>query len=563
MSYQVTARKWRPMVFEDVIGQSHVANTLRNAIASNRLAHAFIFTGGRGCGKTTTARILAKAVNCLHPQDSNPCNACEICDEINAGRSLDIIEIDGASTNSVDDIRSIKEAVRYAPSRGGKRVYIIDEVHMLSKGAFNALLKTLEEPPEHVIFIFATTEIQKVPTTIISRCQRYDFRRISIEDIISRLRFIALQEGITVDDDALLMIAKKADGAMRDAQSIFDQSVSFCGNAITAQQLISVLNIVDQEYYFRVTDVITAHDPRAALELVDEVVRAGYDLKEFVSGIAEHLRNLLIAKTTESTRLIEASEIHRKHYAKIAEQFTEADILRLSKLTTDAETLLRYHSQPRFALEVALVQMVKIASAVDIGKLLQDIGELKNAPRAATMASIPPTKPLSFSDKKTSYAPADAPTSIDPIPVMPPAGRSIEPPRATPTPAASKFSIDQVQPHWNVFVEQAKKEKIGVGTILAECLLLDVQNGAIRIACADDYHLSMLRRNQQYLTQLFCGIAGLSAAINPVIHKTGSTEPSPLSAAAPAIGAAPAAAFVEKDHPFIGKLARDFGAERV
>ena len=274
MSYQVTARKWRPMVFEDVIGQSHVANTLRNAIASNRLAHAFIFTGGRGCGKTTTARILAKAVNCLHPQDSNPCNACEICDEINAGRSLDIIEIDGASTNSVDDIRSIKEAVRYAPSRGGKRVYIIDEVHMLSKGAFNALLKTLEEPPEHVIFIFATTEIQKVPTTIISRCQRYDFRRISIEDIISRLRFIALQEGITVDDDALLMIAKKADGAMRDAQSIFDQSVSFCGNAITAQQLISVLNIVDQEYYFRVTDVITAHDPRAALELVDEVVRA-------------------------------------------------------------------------------------------------------------------------------------------------------------------------------------------------------------------------------------------------------------------------------------------------
>jgi DNA polymerase-3 subunit gamma/tau len=546
MSYQVTARKWRPMVFEDVIGQSHVANTLRNAIASNRLAHAFIFTGGRGCGKTTTARILAKAVNCLHPKDSNPCNACEICDEINAGRSLDIIEIDGASTNSVDDIRSIKEAVRYAPSRGGKRVYIIDEVHMLSKGAFNALLKTLEEPPEHVIFIFATTEIQKVPTTIISRCQRYDFRRISIEDIISRLRFIALQEGITVDDDALLMIAKKADGAMRDAQSIFDQSVSFCGNAITAQQLISVLNIVDQEYYFRVTDVITAHDPRAALELVDEVVRAGYDLKEFVSGIAEHLRNLLIAKTTESTRLIEASEIHRKRYAKIAEQFTETDILRLSKLTTDAEALLRYHSQPRFALEIALVQMAKIAAAVDIGKLLQDIGDLKNAPRAVTMASALPTKPVAFSEKKTSYGPVDATNPFEPL-------------RTTSTPAASKFSINQVQAHWSAFVEQAKKEKIGVGTILAECSLLDVQNGAIRIACTDDYHLSMLRRNQQYLTQLFCGIAGISAVINPVIHQSGSTEPSPLSAAAPA----PAAAFAEKDHPFIGKLARDFGAERV
>ena len=285
-------------------------------------------------------------------------------------------------------------------------------------------------------------------------------------------------------------------------------------------------------------------------------------MKEFVSGIAEHLRNLLIAKTTESTRLIESSEIHRKHYAKIAEQFTEADILRLSKLTTDAETLLRYHSQPRFALEIALVQMAKIAAAVDIGKLLQDIGDLKNVPRAVTMASAFPTKPVALSEKKTSYAPADVTNPFEQIPLKAPAGKSTEPPRTTPTPAAAKISIDQVQPHWNEFVEQAKKEKIGVGTILAECSLLDVQNGAIRIACADDYHLSMLRRNQQYLTQLFCGIVGISAAINPVLHQSGSTEPSPLSAAAPSAGPAPAA-LTEKDHPFIGKLVREFGAERV
>ena len=194
MSYQVTARKWRPMVFEDVIGQAHVTNTLKNALATNRLAHAFIFCGGRGCGKTTTARILAKAINCLHPKDSNPCNECEVCTEITNGRSMDVVEIDGASNRGVDEIRNLRESVRYAPARGKYKVYIIDEVHMLTKEAFNALLKTLEEPPPHVLFIFATTEIHKVPSTILSRCQRYDFRRITIEDIMSRLRFIAGEE---------------------------------------------------------------------------------------------------------------------------------------------------------------------------------------------------------------------------------------------------------------------------------------------------------------------------------------------------------------------------------
>jgi DNA polymerase III subunit gamma/tau len=560
MSYLVTSRKWRPMVFDDVIGQSHVSNTLRNALAANRLAHAFIFTGGRGCGKTTTARILAKAVNCLHPKNFDPCNECEICEEINAGRSLDIIEIDGASTNSVDDIRGIKEAVRYAPSRGGKRVYIIDEVHMLSKGAFNALLKTLEEPPEHVIFIFATTEIQKVPTTIISRCQRYDFRRISIDDIMSRIRFIAGEEKISIDDDALLMVAKKADGAMRDAQSIFDQAVSFCGNSITAAQLISVLNIVDQEYYFRVTDVIAEHDSRAALQLVDDVVRTGYDLREFVSGLAEHLRNLLIAKTTGATRLIEASEIHRAHYAKEAERFSEADILRLSKLTTDTEASLRYHSQPRFALEVALVQMSKMATAVELGRLLQDIGELKGAPRpAAVSVPVQAVRPVMVTEKKASYIPQSAPNPFESIPVKPLEGKGNERVRMPqPSPLVSKISFEQLQGFWDTFVESAKKGKIGVGTILEKCSPMDVHNGALRIACTDEYHLSTLRRNQQYLTQLFCELSGVSVAVNPILHD--ATAPS-LPSARPVAPASPVGP--EKDHPLLGKLYRDFGAEKI
>src|SRR5258708_7705759 len=238
MTYLVSARKWRPSVFEDVVGQQHVATTLRNAMATDRLSHAYIFSGGRGCGKTTTARILAKAINCLHPKNQNPDNECELCREITENRSVNVFEIDGASNRGVDEIRNLREAVRYGPAKGKYKVYIIDEVHMLTKEAFNALLKTLEEPPPYIIFIFATTEIHKVPLTILSRCQRFDFRRIAIEEIIGRLKFIAKEEGITIDEDALLMVAKRADGSMRDAQSIFDQIVSFSGKKINASQII-------------------------------------------------------------------------------------------------------------------------------------------------------------------------------------------------------------------------------------------------------------------------------------------------------------------------------------
>ncbi|MFA6542393.1 MAG: DNA polymerase III subunit gamma/tau, partial [Bacteroidota bacterium] len=377
MSYQVTARKWRPMVFDDVIGQTHVSNTLRNALAQNRLAHAFIFSGTRGCGKTTTARILARAVNCLNPKNFEPCNECEICKEIIDGRSLDVIEIDGASNRGVDEIRNLRESVRYTPTRGKKKVYIIDEVHMLTKEAFNALLKTLEEPPPHVLFIFATTELHKVPATILSRCQRYDFRRISIDEIVGRLKFIAGKETITIDDDALLIIAKKGDGSMRDAQSIFDQVVSFCGTTITAQQVSDALNIVDLDLFFRVSDVLRAKDPNAGLLLVEEVINSGFDVKEFISGIAEHFRNMLIVKTTGSTQLIEESEQHRARYAADSGAFSLHDLLRIVKVVTDTENSIRYSVQPRFKLEMMVIQLTKMEPSIKIDDLLGEIDEMK------------------------------------------------------------------------------------------------------------------------------------------------------------------------------------------
>jgi DNA polymerase-3 subunit gamma/tau len=360
MAYQVTARKWRPMVFEDVVGQSHVTETLKNAIATNRVAHAFIFSGSRGCGKTTTARILAKAVNCLSPKDSNPDNACEICNDITSGRSLDVIEIDGASNRGIEEIRNLREAVRFPPTRAKHKIYIIDEVHMLTIPAFNALLKTLEEPPPHVMFIFATTEVYRVPATILSRCQRFDFRRIPVKETAARLRFIAKEENVTIDDESLLVLARKGEGSLRDAQSFFDQVRSFCGNTITADDVLKTLNVVDQHIYFRITELIRAKDRKTGITFVNEIFQGGVDLGEFVGGLAEHFRHLLVAGTTGSTELIEASDHFRARYQEEAKQFSEGDLLRLLKLTHDLDVAMKYSPQPRFRLEVGLLQMISI-----------------------------------------------------------------------------------------------------------------------------------------------------------------------------------------------------------
>ena len=298
MSFLVTARKWRPVVFEDVVGQEHVTSTLRNSITQQRIAHAYIFTGSRGVGKTTTARLFAKVINCEKPINNNPCNNCDRCLEITEGRSIDVYEIDGASNKSVAEVRDLREAVRYGPSKCKYKIYIIDEVHMLSNAAFNALLKTLEEPPPYLIFIFATTEISKVPATILSRCQRYDFRRNSISEIISRLTFIAQEENISIDKEALHYIAKKSDGSMRDSQSIFDQLVALCGNNITGEHVRTTLSVVDTEVFFALTDLILQKDVRGGLELVDNIVTRGFAFGDLLRGVIEHFRNLLIVIST-------------------------------------------------------------------------------------------------------------------------------------------------------------------------------------------------------------------------------------------------------------------------
>ncbi|MES2765203.1 MAG: DNA polymerase III subunit gamma/tau [Bacteroidota bacterium] len=374
----VTARKWRPMRFEDIVGQEHVTTTLRNALRSGRIHHAYLFNGPRGVGKTTTARVMARAVNCPNRgDDAEPCNNCPSCQEVVDGRSMDVIEIDGASNNSVDDIRKLRENAKYPPVSGLYKMYIIDEVHMLSTSAFNALLKTLEEPPPHLLFVFATTEPHKLPATIISRCQRFDFRRMEIDTIVAQIRYIAGKEGIELDEQSLVAIAKKAEGSMRDSQSVFDQVVAFCGRDIHYSDVNEALHLIDQEFFFTVSRAIREHDVPKMFDIAREVLSKGYDTQEFLNGLLEHFRNILTILATGSTKLIETSSLFLDKYEIEAAHFVQPDILRLMTLTTSTEAALKHAPQPRIRFETALVQMATMDSAIEITQLLKEIELLK------------------------------------------------------------------------------------------------------------------------------------------------------------------------------------------
>lgn len=405
--YLVAARKYRPQTFGDLVAQEHVANTLRNALQSDRLAHAYLFSGPRGVGKTTAARVLAKAVNCQTPpaerESGEPCRTCTSCRAFEEGRSLNVIEVDAASNNKVDDIRELRETVRIPPQGATKKVYILDEVHMLSASAFNALLKTLEEPPPYVLFIFATTEPHKVLPTILSRTQRFDFRRIAVPEIVGRLREICEQENITADEESLLLLARRGDGALRDALSLFDQAVSLCGTTLEAGALREALGVVNQDVFFEVTSRSAGRDRAGLLTLVDRLVRRGHDLQEFTLGLAEHLRNLFVARSTTSGELIEGSDATRERYLQAAKPWSEADLLHLLMLTDACATDLRNSRQPRLTLELSLLKMASLEPAADLDSLQGIIQRMENALTEGRLTAVPEenqTPPKSSSDEE-------------------------------------------------------------------------------------------------------------------------------------------------------------------
>lgn len=360
MSYMALYRKWRPDEFEEVKGQEHVVTTLKNQITHDRIGHAYLFCGTRGTGKTTVAKLFAKAVNCEHPlEDGSPCNECAACKAINAGNSLNVIEIDAASNNGVDNIRDIREEVQYSPTEGKYKVYIIDEVHMLSIGAFNALLKTLEEPPSYVIFILATTESHKIPITILSRCQRYDFRRISLDTIYDRLMELLKREGIEAEEKAVRYVAKAADGSMRDALSLLDQCIAFyLGQTLTYEKVLEVLGAVDIEVFNQLMCYVASNDTMQALNVIDEIVWQGRELSQFVTDFTWYMRNLLLIKASDHVNdQLDISAENLESMKQVADQVDLESLMRYIRIFSEMSGQIRYATQKRVTLELAIVKL--------------------------------------------------------------------------------------------------------------------------------------------------------------------------------------------------------------
>ena len=377
MAYEVLARKWRPQVFEDVIGQEHITQTLVNAIKSERLAHAFLFSGSRGVGKTSVARILAKAINCGQKEPVNPCNSCHSCREVTNGSSIDVQEIDGASNRGIDEIRELRENIKFMPASSKYRVYIIDEVHMLTKEAFNALLKTLEEPPSHVKFIFATTEPHRVPVTILSRCQRFDFKRIPLGQIVKQLEKIALEEGLDVGKSGLTLIAREAEGSMRDAESLLDQVVSFAGTKVEERNIIEILGIIDRDLLFETSLAILEGSPPKCIEIVDRIYNYGYDIKEFYSALMNQFRNLLISLIAPQTDLIDMNESDQEELTHQAESAGLERLQQSLNFLIAHEGDLRFTFQPRLTLENVMIKLCRLGEFLSFDELIKKIEALE------------------------------------------------------------------------------------------------------------------------------------------------------------------------------------------
>jgi DNA polymerase III subunit gamma/tau len=388
--YQVIARKYRPQTFDDLLNQEHIITTLRNAIAQNRIAHGYIFSGQRGTGKTTTARIVARCLNCQQGPTDHPCGVCASCLEVTAGGSVDVIEIDAASNRGINEMRELRENVRYQPARDRYKIFIIDEAHQITSEAFNALLKTIEEPPPWAVFILCTTESHKIPATIASRCQHFSFRSVDFNDLIDRMREICVQEGIEADDEALSVIAQAGEGSVRDSLSALDQAIACCGNKIDAAQVRALLGAFSLDAMAQVTNALSAQDGGAVLALVDELERNGGSPQHFSRELSRYVRNLLVTKISGSeSRLVTASPSERAEMARIAAAFSEEDLTRYLQLALDLFRDLQFSLQPRFHLEIGLLKMIQAGKLISIEEALASMG---SAPKPAPTA-MPQVKP--------------------------------------------------------------------------------------------------------------------------------------------------------------------------
>jgi DNA polymerase III subunit gamma/tau len=435
MSYLVLARKWRPQTFAEVIGQPHVTRTLHNAVTRNRIAHAYLFCGARGVGKTSVARILAKTLNCLTPVASVPCNTCSNCREITQGNAVDVLEIDGASNRGIDSIRDLRETVRYRPAKSPYKIYIIDEVHMLTAEAFNALLKTLEEPPEHVVFLFATTEPHKIPATILSRCQRFDFRRISTQELVEHLRHITLQEQMGLPEGVLFALAREADGSMRDAQSLLEQILAFSGEDLSGAEILDILGIVDRQSVHKVAAAVLDSNARTCLEVVADLYRRGIDSKRFCQQLCDYFRNLLVLATggQGSESLLDLPEDEVPVLKGELSKTSPESLHLIFQMVLKAEEDIRRSSLPRITLEMLLLRLTQLPRLESLEGVLAKLSFLEN--RLAT-EPVNPTAKKAVAEVPDRPPPRDVPV-VPPEPVEMSAQEPFPPPRIVAPPATA------------------------------------------------------------------------------------------------------------------------------
>ena len=497
MSYLVLARKWRPQSFEDIAGQAHIARTLQNAIRTNRIAHAYLFTGVRGVGKTTAARILAKALNCEKGPTPNPCNQCNHCEEITNGTSLDVLEIDGASNRGIDEIRQIIENVRYHPAKCRFKIYIIDEVHQVTKDAFNALLKTLEEPPSFVKFILATTEPHRLPETILSRCQRYDFRRISLREIVQRLEEIAKKEGLNITEGALVLLAREADGSMRDAQSLLEQVLACAApegtkgapSSVDEVLLQDILGLAERKVLYEISNAVIQGDAKRCIELVAEVVVQGCDVCRLSRDLVEHFRNLIVTrlaagKTDQTGRQL--LDIPDQEITDLSTQVASLSVeilLDYFDFMAAGDEEIARSANPRFALEATLVRLSTLPQTFPAGQLLERLEKLEQRLKGEAKPHVSPAKEM-----------------LAPIRVSPNVTRPVAPPSQAQTEtlkaetvkieASSNADKDTV---WQEFIAFIGKEKKFLASHLESCTALELPPGQLKIGVADRHHLNYLQ----------------------------------------------------------------------
>ena len=517
-NYIVSARKYRPQTFEAVVGQQTLTQTLQNSIRQGHLAHAYLFCGPRGVGKTTCARIFAKTINCLNPQNGfDACNECESCRAFNEQRSFNIHELDAASNNTIEDIKNLIDQVRVPPQIGKYSVYIIDEVHMLSTQAFNALLKTLEEPPSYAIFILATTEKHKVLPTILSRCQVYDFNRITVPDIIAYLKQLAAKEGITVSEEALNVVAQKADGGMRDALSIFDQLVAFCGNKITYERTIEVLNVLNADYYFNLVEHSLNHDVTQALLLLNDVLNHGFDASHFVTGFALHLRDVLVCKDPQTVQLLETSDTIRQRYAEQAQHCSPMWLFQALDVLNTCDINYRTARNKRLTVELALVKLCQLGVPQTISHTITPPAQPQAPKQTPKESPAPVAKQPQLAEqpaKQETEAPQQAPKpAAPPIPKMPKIGIELGPKTVakeeTPqTPEQSQeetdrpFTADQLRDAW-VGLMAAHNEELRLKQLIENYMPVLVEENTAEIQMPNPWQMDQMRSAMPtLLTQL-------------------------------------------------------------